>query len=66
MNQKALAEHFEVSERTINRVLVEYGLATPIPRLKGEAYRTMKLLKQYHVDYPVLEQILISIYGKAA
>ena len=35
MTQKELAENYNTSERTINRVLVEYGLATPVARIKG-------------------------------
>ena len=57
-NQKELAEQFSVSERTINRVLNEMGLATAVPRLKGEAYQVMQLLKKYGLDYNSLERVL--------
>lgn len=57
-NQKELADRFRVSERTINRVLIEAGIATPIARIKGEAYQVMKLLKQYGVDYHTLNMLL--------
>lgn len=57
-NQKELAEQFSVSERTINRVLNEMGLATAVPRLKGEAYQVMQLLKKYGLDYNSLDRVL--------
>ena len=56
--QKELAEYLQVSERTINRVLIENGLATPIARIKGEAYQVMQLLKAHDVDYAKLQKIL--------
>lgn len=49
MSQKELAEYYCVSERTINRVLNEAGLATAVPRIQGEAYQVMQLLKEYNV-----------------
>lgn len=57
-NQKELATIFDTSERTINRVLQEKGLATAVPRIKGEAYRAMQLLKQYGISVEELEDIL--------
>ena len=48
-NQKELAKNYNTSERTINRVLVEYGLATPVSRIKGEAYQVMQVLKKYNI-----------------
>ena len=48
-NQKELAKNYNTSERTINRVLIEAGLATPVARIKGEAYQVMQLLKQYGI-----------------
>lgn len=47
---KLLAEQFNTSTRTIGRVLEEGGLATPVPRLKGEAYQVMKFLDEQHLD----------------
>lgn len=44
-SQKDLAEHFNTSRRTINRVLEERGLATPVARIKGEAYQVMQYLQ---------------------
>lgn len=49
-NQKELAKNYNTSERTINRVLVEYGLATPVARIKGEAYQVMQVLKKYNIQ----------------
>ena len=47
MNLRELAYHYNTSTRTIGRVLEERGLATPVPRLKGEAYQAMKVLKEF-------------------
>ncbi len=56
--QKELAVYLKTSERTVNRVLEERGLATPIARIKGEAYQVMQLLKKYGVDYDMLKRVL--------
>lgn len=53
-----LARHFTTSTRTIGRVLEERGLATPVPRLKGEAYALMKLMLQYSMTVDQLKTIL--------
>ena len=66
LNQKELAFRFNVSERTINRVFIEAGIATPVARIKGEAYQVMQLLKKYNVNYSTLKTLLESIYGKKA
>ena len=66
MTQKELAENFEVSERTINRVLVEVGLATPVARIKGEAYSVMQLLKKYQLDLASLTTMLERKSGSPA
>ena len=58
MNQKELAEYFNVSERTINRVFIEAGVATPVERIKGEAYQVMQLLKKHAVDLQKLSMLL--------
>lgn len=58
MNQKEIAKRMDVSERTVNRVLIEAGLATPVQRIKGEAHLVMKLLQQYHLDRIKLETVL--------
>lgn len=47
--QKDLAFAFRVSERTINRVLNEAGIATAVPRIKGEAYRALKTLEKHNI-----------------
>jgi hypothetical protein len=49
-NNKALAECWATSTRTINRILEERGLATPVPRLKGEAHQVMLLLKDHGIS----------------
>ena len=63
MNQKELAETYEVSARTINRVLIEAGVATTIARIKGEAYQVMKLLEKYGYTKDSLEQLLEEMAG---
>jgi len=62
-NQKQLAMQFNVSERTVNRVLTEVGLATPVARIKGDAYRVMNMLKKHDIDVDQLDMLLI--LGKA-
>lgn len=58
--QKELAEYLNTSERTINRTLEELGLATPVARIKGEAYQVMQLLKKYNISTAKeLEPLLI-------
>lgn len=59
-NQKELAMKCATSERTVNRVLIEYGLATPVARIKGEAYHVMQLLKKHGLDLNSLKQVLES------
>lgn len=66
MTQKQLSDNFEVSERTINRVLIEAGLATPIARIKGEAYHVMKLLKKHDLDLDSLTQMLEGAHAQKA
>ena len=66
MNQKQLAHRFNVSERTINRVFIAAGIATPVARIKGEAYHVMQLLKKYNVDLAMLKTILAGVYGPRA
>ena len=66
MTQKQLAYCFNVSERTINRVFIAAGIATPVARIKGEAYQVMQLLKKYNVNLSTLKTLLENIYGKKA
>ena len=66
MNQKDLAVSFNVSQRTINRIFIEAGIATPVARIKGEAYHVMQLLKKYNVNLSTLKTLLENIYGKKA
>ena len=65
-SQKELAWQFGVSQRTINRVLIEAGVATPVARIQGEAYQVMHLLKKYHLDLPTLKTILNQTEGLSA
>lgn len=58
-NQLELAKLFKTSERTVNRVLVEAGIATAIPRLKGEAYTAIKLMEKHQVPIYDLEAMLV-------
>jgi DNA-binding XRE family transcriptional regulator len=58
LSQKQLADRVGVSERTINRILVEYNLATPHQRIKGEAYRVMQALARYNISIDTLNLIL--------
>lgn len=55
---KALAERYCTSTRTVGRVLEERGLATPVPRLKGDAYRVMKMLEDNNISPDELETAL--------
>lgn len=64
--QKHLAEQFEVSPRTINRVLIEAGIATPVARIKGEAYHVMKLLEKHGLDLNSLRSMLEGFNVQAA
>lgn len=59
VNQTELALKYGVSERTVNRVLIEAGLATPVPRLKGEAYQVMQVLKKHHIEPENLNAVLM-------
>jgi hypothetical protein len=45
-----LSKLYGVSSRTIGRVLEERGLATPVPRVKGEAYLALQACKQHGID----------------
>jgi len=55
-----LASRFCTSPRTIGRILEERGLATPAPRLKGEAYNIMQLLKKHNLSYDGLENMILN------
>ena len=56
--QKELAKAFNTSERTINRVLIEAGLLTPVAQLKADAYNVMQVLKKHGIDPSKLDQVL--------
>lgn len=55
---KEMTQFFGVSSRTIGRVLEEGGLATPVPRLQGEAYLVMQLLKKHNLTLVSLTDLL--------
>ena len=59
-NQRELAQLYKTSERTIHRVLVEAGIATTVPRIKGEAYMAMQILKEQDVTVEELRNVLIA------
>ena len=61
-NQKELATEFNTSERTINRVLIEAGLLTPVAQLKADAYNVMQVLKKHGIDPSKFEQTLATGY----
>lgn len=46
---KELAANWGASTRTIGRILEEAGLATPVPRIQGEAYQIMQVLKAFKI-----------------
>ena len=67
LNQKQLSQLYGVSERTINRVLNEAGVATAVPRIQGEAYQAMQILKKHSVQVKDLDWMLHEyLYGTSA
>lgn len=57
-NIMQLAKLHHTSARTVGRIIEEHGLATPMPRLRGEAYEAMKLLTYYGLTVDDLHVIL--------
>lgn len=55
---KELAEDWNVSPRTIGRVLEEQGFRSPVTRLQEEANTVMKLLKKHQVTLSELRDLL--------
>jgi hypothetical protein len=53
-----LAEGWDVSRRTINRVLEERDVPSPVPRLQGEAYEVMQILAKRNIKPCDLEHRL--------
>jgi transposase-like protein len=53
-----LAEGWDVSRRTINRVLEERGVPSPVPRLQGEAHQVMQILDRHCLSADTLEERL--------
>ena len=58
MTVSELAIWHATSARTIGRVLEERGLATPVPRLQGDAYQVMQLLKKHNLTPVTLAEML--------
>lgn len=58
LNQKQLAFSYRTSARTINRVLIEAGLLTPVAQLKADAYNVMQVLKKHGIDPSKLDQVM--------
>lgn len=59
-NITQLAKKYNVSTRTVGRVIEERGLATPVPRLRGEAYQVMQLLAEFELTVDQLKDILVN------
>lgn len=55
MNITEMAKTLEVSTRTIGRVLDELDLPSPAPRLKGEAYNVMQVMKKHGITADKLD-----------
>ena len=60
----ALADAWDVSPRTIGRVLDERGIATPMPRVHAEARKVLKVLQQHNITVYELEDVLNVYRGK--
>ena len=60
LNIAQLAKQYNVSTRTVGRVIEERGLATPVPRLRGEAYQVMQLLAEFELTIDDLKDILVN------
>ena len=53
-----IAESFSTSARTVCRVLQERGLLTPVPRIKQEASKAMKIIKDNNFTVDELDSAL--------
>ncbi len=60
----ALADAWNVSPRTIGRVLDERGIATPMPRIHAEARKVLKMLQQHNITVDELGEVLNVYRGK--
>jgi len=58
LNQLQIASIATVSPRTIRRIIVEAGLATPQQVIHSEAMTVMHLLKQHGVNVNMLKSML--------
>ena len=61
--QKDIASWYFTSERTVNRVLIEAGLLTPVAQLKADAYNVMQVLKKHGIEPSDFEQVLAKGYA---
>lgn len=57
-NITELGKKYRVSERSITRVLDEFDIPTPMPRVRGEAYQAMQVLKSYGMNVEQLKAAL--------
>lgn len=66
MNITQMAKALEVSTRTIGRVLEELDLATPVSRLKGEAYNVLQELKKFGIEPKEVGPLInsMNVHGK--
>ena len=49
-----------------DEMFIAAGIATPVARIKGEAYQVMQLLKKYNLNYSTLKTLLENLYGTKA
>jgi Zn-dependent peptidase ImmA (M78 family) len=64
-NQKELAAMYGVSDRTINRVLVERGLLTPTERWTVEQQTILNIVRQHRLSVGRLIEAL-KLYSKGS
>lgn len=55
---KEVAEKFDVSVRTVGRILVEYGADTPVIRARSELSQIKKVLKKHNLEVHDLDLAL--------
>ncbi len=53
-----LAFQYNTSNRTIGRVLNEFGLSGPLTRIEEDAKKVMRILKQFDVSPDTLSEVL--------
>ena len=60
---KELAQWYEVSERTVGRVLAEANLLTPTERISQDMQKVRKIMKKYGVTVDTLDYVLSQAVG---